>query len=111
MGSLRDKYLKKYVNNEEEDEKKSSSPNQKTEEVKGDTSSVRTNMLEKYVGSGKKDDINSDSISTFFLDAEDYLSNSKSRYSNLGYGNASDAWDKNRRESSNLLARGYSIRE
>ena len=111
MGSLRDKYLTKYVNKEEEDKNKSSSTNTEAGRAKDNPSSVREKMLEKYVGSGKKDEINSDSISTFFLDAEDYLSNSKSRYTNLGYSNASEAWNKNRKESNNLLARGHSIRE
>lgn len=108
MGSLRDKYLNKYANKEEEDKNKSSST--KKEVDNSNASSVRSAMLDKY-GSGKKDEINSDSISTFFLDAEDYLSNAKARYSKLGYSSASDTWDKNRKESNNLLARGYSIRE
>ena len=108
MGSVRDEMLKKYVKKEEED-KKSSSPRNETS--KNNSSSVRATMLNKYVGSGEKEEFDSKSISTFFLDAEDYLSNAKARYANIGVSTASDAWNKNRVESSNLLARGYSLRD
>ena len=112
MGSLRDKYLNKYTS-KHEDEEKEKSPYGKKPTVGSDNSgsSIRSSMLDKYAGSGQKEEITSDSISTFFLDAEDYLSNAKARYSNIGVSTASDAWNKNRKESNNLLARGYSIRD
>ena len=114
MGSVRDKMLNKYVNKKDEEEKKSSSASGSSGSTgSGKTSSssnsVRSTMLNKYTA--KKDEITSDSISTFFMDAEDYLSNAKARYNNLGFSTASDAWNKNRKESSNLLARGYSVRD
>ena len=112
MGSLRDKYLNKYTIKQEDEEKEKSSYGKKpTVGSDNSGSSVRSSMMDKYVGSGEKEDITSDSISTFFLDAEDYLSNAKARYSKIGVSTASDAWNKNRQESNNLLARGYSIRD
>ena len=68
-------------------------------------------IKERQSGVTNNTTINSDFISTFLLDAEDYISNSKSRYSKLGFSNASDAWNKNRKEANNLLAKGYSIRD
>ena len=111
MGSVRDELLKKYANKEEEDEKKSSSSKETTSKPKDDSSSVRTTMLSKYAGSGEKENVSSDSISKFLLDAEDYLSNANYRYTNLGFSTATDAWNKNRTEANNLLAQGYSIRD
>ena len=111
MGSVRDELLKKYANKEEEDEKKSSSSKETTSKPKDDSSSVRTTMLSKYAGSGEKENVSSDSISKFLLDAEDYLSNANYRYTNLGFSTATDTWNKNRTEANNLLAQGYSIRD
>ena len=110
MGSLRDKYLNKYTK-KQEDEEKEKSPYVNPAQTKDDGTSVRSTLLNKYTSGGKKDEFTADSISTFFLDAEDYLSNAKARYAKIGVSTASDAWEKNRKESSNLLARGYSLRD
>ena len=122
MGSLRDELLKKYSNKkDEEEEKKSSSGkgssgstgsgNTSSKSTSSGNNTIRATMLNKYADSGKKDEINSDSISTFLLDAEDYLSNSRYRHRNLGFSTASETWAKNRKESNDLLARSYSIKD
>lgn len=53
-----------------------------------------------------------DSIITVFLsDASNYLNQAKTKYEGLSYRNAADTWNENRKKSSNLLAKSYSIRD
>lgn len=53
--------------------------------------------------------VDDDFITVFMSDASSYLRKAKSQYEGIGFSNASDTWNENRKSSTNLLARGQSI--
>ena len=55
--------------------------------------------------------VDDDFITVFMSDASSYLRKAKSQYEGIGFSNASDTWNENRKSSNNLLARGQSIRD
>ena len=55
--------------------------------------------------------VDDDFITVFMSDASSYLRKAKSQYEGIGFSNASDTWNENRKSSTNLLARGQSIRD
>ena len=55
--------------------------------------------------------VDDDVITVFMADASSYLRKAKSQYEGIGFSNASDTWNENRKSYTNLLARGQSIRD
>ena len=55
--------------------------------------------------------VDDDFITVFMSDASSYLRKAKSQYEGIGFSNASDTWKENRKSSTNLLARGQSVRD
>ena len=84
------------------------STSQTTSNTQGRLAQRISNMRTSDDNSNTVDD---DIITVFLSDASKYLNQAKSKYEGVSYSNAYDSWNENRKASSNLLARSYSIRD
>ena len=108
FSNIQAKLDKKYAGKEEEKKQKDQNSQNSTTSSTSNSNSIQSKLDKKY---GATVEISSDYISSFFKDAQSYLTSVESDYNGMTFNNSSSVYEQRKKKTEDLKERSWNIRQ